>query len=438
MMKKKMKRRIIFLIMILTGFLILYYYWIESKGKKILTFAMFVNSNWDVPGDKTLKIVEDAIEKFEKKYPDIKVEYESGILKEDYSEWLTSNFLTGNEPDVFMITKEDFSSLSSKGALLNLDKLIKEDKEFSKSSYYSALIESGQYEKVQYALPYESVPVLMCVNKTLLEKAGIEMPKNNWTWGDFHKICRKVTRDKNNDGKIDQFGVYNYSWEDAAYSNGASLFNEEGTENYISNRKVVNAVNFVYKINALTKGYTVTKTDFESGRVAFYPMLFSEYKTYKTYPWKVERYTNFDWTCITMPAGPEGDNISELDSLLGGISSRTNKKELAWEFLKLLTYDEEIQKKISIYSKGVSPLKKIVESNDTCELSEKGNQEELEIEFLEEVMKKGVTIPKFQKYEKALLIMNEGVMEAMESDKNIYVSMITLEKKIKNYLMNGK
>ena len=43
----------------------------------------------------------------------------------------------------------------------------------------------------QYALPYESVPTLMLVNKTLLKKEHIKMPDNNWTWDDFYKICQK-------------------------------------------------------------------------------------------------------------------------------------------------------------------------------------------------------------------------------------------------------
>ena len=67
---------------------------------------------------------------------------------------------------------------------------------------------------------------------------------------------------------------------------------------------------------------------------------FAEYRTYKTYPYKIKRYANFQWDCITMPAGTKGDNLSQVETLLMGISSSTGEEELAWEFLKLLTYDE--------------------------------------------------------------------------------------------------
>ena len=59
--------------------------------------------------------------------------------------------------------------------------------------------QSGTYQKKQYALPYESVPTLMYVNRTLLEKEGISLPSDDWTWADFYDICRRVTKDTNED-----------------------------------------------------------------------------------------------------------------------------------------------------------------------------------------------------------------------------------------------
>ena len=31
----------------------------------------------------------------------------------------------------------------------------------------------------------------MFVNKTLLQKEGIKVPDNDWTWDDFYRICEK-------------------------------------------------------------------------------------------------------------------------------------------------------------------------------------------------------------------------------------------------------
>ncbi len=404
---------------------------LRSK-ETVITFGMFADSNWNAPSDDVTTIIEKAVKKFENTHKGVKIVFEKGILKEDYSEWLLGNYLKGTEPDVFLMSNDSFNLLSSKDALLNLDTLIKKDKDFSMEAYYASVLESGQYEQRQYALPYEVVPTLICVNTTLLKKEGIQIPENNWTWGDFHTICRKLTKDTDHNGELDQFGIYNYTWKDASYANGAKLFNEQGTLNYVSNRKVANAVNFVYRLEALNDGYTVTEHDFEEGRVAFAPMLLSDYRTYRTYPYCVEKYTKFDWTCITMPAGPQGDNISEVSTLLAGVSARTKEKQLAWEFLKMLTYDTDIQAQVASDAKGISGLRKIVENEKIY-----AQQEKADTKFMTLVMEKGVAIPKFRKYEEAFVMMNEGVEDAMESDKNITVSLLTLQRKINNYLKNG-
>ena len=406
-------------------------FWPQHEKTVVLRFGMFSDSNWNVASDNTTKIVEAAIQKFESEHAGVKIIYESGIQKRDYTEWLDGKFLKGEEPDVFMLPADTFNSLASKGALQDLTDFMKKDSDFKESDFYESGILSGQYKKKQYALPYESVPLLMCVNTTLLNRLGIELPGNDWTWGDFHAICRKVTKDTDKNGRLDQFGVYNYTWKDATYANGAALFDENGMENYVSNQNVVNAVNFVYKINSLTGGYAVTEQDFESGTVAFTPMLLTNYRMYKNYPYSIEKYTGFSWTCIPMPAGPKGDNRSEVDTLSGAISKRSEHQKLAWEFLKLLTYDEDIQKMVASESKGASVLKKVTEDQSVYK-----EKEEINTSLLPFAMERGVTVSKFPKYDEAVKQIDEGVAEAMNSDMNIRASLITLQKKVNSYLKN--
>ena len=45
------------------------------------------------------------------------------------------------------------------------------------AAFYPVAFESGVYQGQTYALPYESNPILMCVNKDLLDKEGIAVPK---------------------------------------------------------------------------------------------------------------------------------------------------------------------------------------------------------------------------------------------------------------------
>lgn len=403
----------------------------------VLEFGMFAGSNWDVANPNSYIIIDKAIEQFEKKYKNVKVHYYSGILKDDYSEWLSQQLLLGKLPDIFMILSDDFNKFASLGVLKNLDKLMAEDSSFNPDLYFKTCLLSGRYEGVQYALPYETVPTLMFVNKSLLQKEGIDIPDNDWTWDDLFNICKKVTKDLDGDGVLDQFGIYNYSWLDAVRTNGAVLFDEERMKINLLNKNVIEAVKFVQKLYELNRGQNVTQKDFDKGNVAFMPLSFAEYRTYKTYPYKIKKYLNFQWDCITFPAGPNGGNISEVNTLLIGISSKTPHEKLAWEFLKLLTYDEGIQMNIFRYSQGASVLKKVTSSREAELILQEDmgeNEKVINNSLLAQVIQEGSITPKILKYNEAITIANGGIQEIIQYGKTVESSLKILERKINQYL----
>jgi len=412
-------------------------YLYQKNKVTVLEVGIFAGSNWDVANANSYVIIDKAIEKFEAEHKNVKVHYYSGIRKEDYSEWFSRQLLRGKEPDVFMVLGEDFNQFAEIGIMKDLETLMVTDPEFQADNYYTATLHAGQYGGRQYALPYETVPTLMFVNKSLLNKEGMLVPDNDWTWDDLYEISKKVTKDTDGDGILNQFGTYNYGWMEAAYSNGAELFDENGTESYFNDDKVTEAVRFAKQITELNQMQKVTRDDFDSGNVAFMPLPFTEYRTYKTYPYKIKKYTKFQWDCITLPAGKEGDNTSVINTLLIGISNRTNKEKLAWEFLKLLTYDEEIQMDLFRYSQGVSVLKSVTESKETEEILQadmEKNEKFIDNALVSSVIENGVVTPKFAKYEDTILMADNEISRIIEDDDNIENSMRILQRQISEYL----
>ena len=220
-----------------------------EKQETVLTVGVYSGSYWNTPSGNCYQILDEAIAMFEETHPGVKVEYVSGIPAGDYSEWLAGEILMGTEPDLYFVLPEDFELLVSSGALALLDERIEGDPEFDKGVYYEPCLRSGQSEGKQYALPHESVPTIMFVNKTLLEVNGIPMPDHDWTWEDFYEICRQVT---NVDQR--QYGVYGYTWQDAMYSNGACLFSEDGRSCYLTEEHVMEAIQFAKRLSELNGG----------------------------------------------------------------------------------------------------------------------------------------------------------------------------------------
>lgn len=409
----------------------------ERKREVTLEFALFSGSNWDVEVQDSYVVIDDAISRFEALHPGVHITYTSGILKEEYSEWLSRKLLKDDAPDLMVLLDQDFSRFAELGVLQNLDVLMEADDTFSRESYYETALRSGMLGGVQYALPMETIPYLMFVNKTLLNQEGIPLPDENYSFSDLYRICRRVTRDTDGDGKPDQFGIYKYSWLDAAFANGAALFSEDGQSCDFTDEKLLEAIRFVKRLNALSRNEKVTQETFDSGRVAFMPLSFAEYRTYKTYPYRIKKYSSFQWDCLPMPKGPSGTNASIVDSLNIGISRRSRNRELSWEFLKFLTGDRAVQTALNERMPAASVLREVTERGGVLLQSpEEAQQEEnmLDGALIGSVIENGHVKPKFAAYQEAVQLADGEITKLYDEDTDLENAMRLIQRKVQRFI----
>lgn len=441
---KRVEKRKNFLLMAVGAGLLLFAWLLfvnNGKGRlfsseRVLTIGVFSDSYWEVQNGYSYRILEDAAALFEERNPGVRVEYVSGILKEDYGEWLAEQVLLGTAPDLFFLPGSNFNDFAKAGALQELDGMIAQDGSFAKEDYYSPAFSGGFYEGECYALPYECAPKLMFMNKTILDKEGIPIPGENWTWEDFYEICKAVTKDTDGNGTLDQFGMVGYTWEDAFDANGVSLFDEKGTVCDFTQTGVLEALTFLERLQGLYGEYAVSERDFDLGNVVFQPMLFSEYRAYKAYPLSVKKYAGFDWECLPMPAGPGGSNVAGLDTLMLAMNAGTHYQKEAWEFMKVLTAEEEIQAEIFDYSEGVSVLRQVTESEQTLvSLMEKaGESGNFNLEVLSNAVEGATVLPRFDNYEEAAEEVDKAVRDILEGSQNISMGQIIWNRRINSFL----
>ena len=355
-------RHLALLVVLIISVALAFVFW-ASAQEKVLRIGVYAGSSWDVPNSRENKVLDSLIKKFEKTHSNVKVVYESGIPKDDYADWLAEQVLKGEQPDLFMVPENDFSMLASTGALKSLDTLLTDDE---RKAFYPVAYEAGQYQGVSYALPVESNPIMMCVNKDLLEKEGISIPESGWTLEDFYEICKKVTKDTNGDGVVDQYGITDYTWQQALVAYGGHLTDKSGIN--VDSSEMHQALAFMSKLDMLSQHYKVTSNDFDEGRVAFYPMSLAQYRTYKPYPYHVAKYSSFSWTCIPMPTANSQVMGTQVKTSLFAMSSNTKQEKLSWEFMLLLSQDKESQQALFEKSQGTSVLPSVVKSQQAREI----------------------------------------------------------------------
>lgn len=401
-----------------------------GECQTMLRIGIYAGGRWDMPISDSDAFFDMLIDAFEARFPDVQVIYESGILKEDYSEWLADRIMKGELPDVFLVLQQDLSYLSRVGVLEDLDDWIGQDSDYTSESFFNSALNEGMVNGRRFALAYEVAPMLMLVNKTLLEDSGVEYPKDTWSLEDFYEICQRVTQDTDCDGEIDQFGAYDFSWREVMYSMNIHLFSDGGDEAYFDQSAMQDVVSYMKRIEALSGSKKPTSNDFDSGRIAFRPFMFSAYKAYKPYPYCLKKYSNFEWDCLPMPGLDQESGTSVLQSALVGMSAYSKEKELAWELICQFL-DEDIQKSLINYSYGI-PVRKNIFEDPEVEILQ--SDEMLNMEKIMDIVEKAVSEVSFSNYTEAMSFADRRIADIIESDTEIGYGLLKLSNEINDML----
>ena len=152
----------------------------------------------------------DAIEEFEKLYPNIKINYKAygdyGLIYRD----VITNISTGTTPNVCIAYPDHIATyMTGDNIVAPLDDLIN-DKQYglggselrydsvSKDEVVEKFLDEGKIGGVQYALPFMRSSEACYINKDMLEKLGYEVPET-LTWDFIWEVSEKAM-EKNADG----------------------------------------------------------------------------------------------------------------------------------------------------------------------------------------------------------------------------------------------
>lgn len=184
---------------------------------------------WYSGGKTAVNVVQDIIDE----YNDSQDEYNvTAVTQADYDETYQKlqAAIAGNAaPALVLLDASASRSLSDKNLLTDLSSMIADDSDFNKDNYIQVFYNQGVDDDGKvFALPAYGTTQVMYYNIAAFTEAGID-PANINTWQDLAEAAEKIKAT----------GNYDYGWEpmwgadnlvDAAFSNGGSIFNEDGTE----------------------------------------------------------------------------------------------------------------------------------------------------------------------------------------------------------------
>lgn len=163
----------------------------------------FVSLAWQEQAIATNKSI---VDEWNDAHPDLQVEYIQGTWGSVH-DYLITSFETGDVPDVFHYESSVIIDYAMRGYLADLAPYIQPEmkSDILDVAWATVTRPNGEVGGVPFLI--ESLVVLY--SKTLFEQEGIVPPtiEHPWTWDDVRNAARKLTKDINRDGIIDQYGA---------------------------------------------------------------------------------------------------------------------------------------------------------------------------------------------------------------------------------------
>jgi multiple sugar transport system substrate-binding protein len=159
-------------------------------------------------------MVQEMLAKFHGTHPEINVFYVPDPV--DVEESLLVDLQTGTGPDVFAACCSFFPILAQEHQTLDLRPYVEKYldpaliKDWDPAQYNSLFTSDGR----QYGLPKYHGALALYYNKDLFDQYGVDYPDDSWNQDDYLEAMKRLTHDRDGDGKIDLWGsMIDISWD---------------------------------------------------------------------------------------------------------------------------------------------------------------------------------------------------------------------------------
>lgn len=285
--------------------------------------------------------VEDSynlmLAQFQKDNPNVNVKKEchgSG----DYAEQIYTMAAAGNLPDVFFSADLFTVPFVANDVVLDMKPLADAEGNKVFEDVYPNILALGQVpgNSGVYMIPASLDTVQVYYNVDLFRKAGVDMPKDDWTWDQLIATCKVIQE------KLEGvYCLYQDRWW-AYYvpfmrGYGGDVLDKEGKKSTLSTPESVAGLTAwaelttKHKVN-VPPGVDLGPEPFLSQRLATWMYIPGYMKTFR------EKAT-FEWDVFAMPRHPMGQ-FTGMGTYGFSIAKNTKHPQEAWNFVKMMASPE--------------------------------------------------------------------------------------------------
>jgi multiple sugar transport system substrate-binding protein len=282
---------------------------------------------------------EELVTSFKAKRSDIEVKITHIPGQSDYRKRLAADFAAGIPADVTLINYRRYAGFAAKDVLEPLGPYLDKSTVIKTEDFYAEAMNPYDWKGTLMCLPQNLSSLVVYYNKTLFDAAGISHPSDDWTWDDFVKTAKALTKDTDNDGSTDQFGLGTeasiFRLAPMIWQNGGDIVDDPANPQKLTldtpaakeALKWFIDLQVVHKVmpDKVSEASEDSESRFQNGRLG---MFLNSRRGVPAY----REITTFDWDVAPLPTGKQKAGILHADAFC--MSKATSDKTSAWAFIE--------------------------------------------------------------------------------------------------------
>jgi multiple sugar transport system substrate-binding protein len=292
---------------------------------------------------KRHEVYNGIVDRFEEKYPNIKVKREFGGWPE-YWEKLTTQIAGGNAPDVVSMHQFYVSDYARRKALLELSDYVSNDT-INQKEFAESVVNSGKVDDKLYMIAQGVTMPGWVYNPALFDQLGVEYPDPNWTYEDFKNKVLEL-KEKGIWGVSDMSGGQpqpNFRY--FVRANGQDLYTEDGKLGFTKDVLVKwwTMWDELRKAEAIPDAATGAEYEsapleqnlFVTGKIAMHQIPANQLYLYQ------QQFKEGDLKLVRMPSLEGGEKGEYIEGAYLSIAAKSKHPKEAAQFINFFVNEEK-------------------------------------------------------------------------------------------------
>ncbi len=296
---------------------------------------------WHAMGGPLGDALDELVAEFNEANPDIFIESVSMGRYQALSQKIMAAVAAGQPPDLAQAYEAWTENLIENESAEPLDAYVNGPDGLSEdelADFVPGMIENNSWNGVIYSFPFNKSVRALYWNKDLFAEEGLDAAPVDWN--EYREFSRRLTRDLDGDGEIDQWGtagqISAWMFENLLIQNGGKILTADGRRAAFDSPEGLEALEFMVELmteyGKVTSGYEY-QNDFQAGKIG----MIEGSTVSLSY---MEGKYAFDMAMAPLPEREQRACLVAGTNIVVFSDSPDEKKAAAWRFIKWFTSPE--------------------------------------------------------------------------------------------------